>query len=205
MIRRFLPLGLLVIATIALAVLIQDFVRQVIVLPVLYVGWFTWLIIANLPQWVFWTLLILVALVGAMRSLSGAKRETVKRSDPLPVGKGPVTTWAQRLNQASDQVSSRWRVSRDLGRFFWETHFPAEPYHVQRYVARLSDPNSKLPADIRDYFLAGTQRPQSAKAFLFFRRPPPPPSALELNPERVIDFLEDQLSPEHEQVEFRRE
>ncbi len=202
MIKRFLPLALLAIATIVLAFLVEDFVRQVIVVPVLYVGWFFWLILTNLPQWVFWTLLTLGAIVLAARSLSGRQREVTRPFYPPPAGKGPVTTWTQRLNQASSQTSSQWRVSRDLGRFFWETHFPAEPYHVQHFVARLSDSNTKLPANIRDYFLAGAQRPPSARSFLFFRRTPPLPPALALDPEIVVDFLENQFGPEHEQIDL---
>jgi hypothetical protein len=202
MIRRFLPLGILAISTLLLAILVQDFVRQVIVTPVLYAGWFSWLILTNLPQWTFWTLLTLVALLLAVRSLGGRKSTEKERPDPPITAQGPVTSWTHRLKQASTQGSSRWRVSRDLGRFYWETHFPTEPYHVQHYIARLSSPNSRLPADIRDYFLAGTERPPSASSFLFFRRTPQVSPALELDPEAVIEFLEKQLSPENEQAEL---
>lgn len=202
MIRRFLPLGILAIATLLLAILVQDFVREVIVRPVLYAGWFSWLILTNLPQGTFWILLTLIAILLAIRSLGGGKRTATERSIAPTMAQGPVTSWANRLKQASAQGASRWRVSRDLGRFFWETHFPDEPYHVQTYIARLSSPDSKLPVDIRDYFLAGTERPRSASAFLFFRRAPQGSPALDLDPAIVVEFLENQLSPENEQAEL---
>ena len=166
MIRRFLPLGILAIATLLLAILVQDFVRQVIVAPVLYAGWCSWLILTNLPHWTFWTLMTLAAVLLAVRSLGGTRPTETERPDPPITAQGPVTSWTHRLKQASTQSASRWRVSRDLGRFFWEVHFPTEPYHVQHYKARLSSPESKLPTDIRDYLLAGTERPQSASSFL---------------------------------------
>lgn len=203
MIRRFLPLTLLAATTLILAFLVEDFVREVVVVPVLYAGWFFWLTLTNLPQWTFWVLLTLVAALLAIRSLSGEKRQAVKRAEPPPSANGPVNSWMQRLTLASDQPSNKWRISRDLGRFYWETNFPEEPFHVQQYVARLSAPDTKIPVEIRNYFLAGTERPQAVHSFWFFRRPPPSPSALDLDPEIVVEFLENQLSPEHEQAEIR--
>lgn len=197
MIRRFLPLAILSVVTLILAFAVDGFVREVIVTPLLYAGWFSWLILTNLPHWTFWTLLVLASLVLAIRSLSGQPPRKTKQSDPPPSTNGPVYSWARRLNQASDQTNSKWRVSRDLGRFYWETHFPEEPYHVQQYIARLSAPETVLPTEIRDYFLAGTERPQSTRSFPFlFRRPSPDTSALDLDPERVVEFLENQLSLE---------
>ena len=90
MIRRFLPLALLAATTLVLAFLVEDFVREVVVVPVLYVGWFSWLTLINLPQWTFWVLLTVVAATLAIRSLSGEKRQAVKRPDPPPSAHGPV-------------------------------------------------------------------------------------------------------------------
>ena len=190
MTRRLIPLAVMLVVTLVLALLVRDFVREVVVVPVVYASWIIWLTMTNLPDWFFWGLLVLAAGVLAVRSLRGAprpQRDAVARSEPTH---GPVTSWAQRLQDAPKRQTSRWRVARDLGRVFWETHFPEEPFHLQTFQERIDQPELAMPAEIRDYFLAGLARPEPIYRSWFILNRNRPPSPLDLNPAAVVDFLE---------------
>ena len=190
MTRRLLPLAVALAVTLVLAFAVSGFVREVIVVPALYAGWFTWLILLNLPQWIFWALLVIVTFVLALRSLRGPRRQRPDKKPGAAQAQGPVSTWSHRLKNVPSQPTSRWRVSRDLGHIFWETRFPDEPFNMQQFLQRISEPAMAMPPEIRNYFEAGLARPQPTYRSWFRPRRREAASPLDLDPAIAIQFLE---------------
>ena len=147
MTRRLLPLAIALVATLILAFAVRGFVREVVIVPVVYAGWLTWLILANLPQWIFWTLLIMVSLVLAVRSLQGVKHGSPDAKPGSVSPQGSVSIWSLRLRNRTSQQTSRWRIARDLGHIFWETRFPDEPFHMQRFLEHIDEPTMAMPPE----------------------------------------------------------
>ena len=191
MIRRLIPLIIVLLCTLLLTLVVQDFVRDVVVVPVVYVAWIAWLALINLPHWFFWALLVLFSAVLAMRSLRGTPTHQEDAVQKAATAQGPVTLWAQRLHDASTRQSSRWRIARDLGHIFWETRFPEEPFNMQAFIARIDQPELAVPPAIRDYFQAGLSRPEPAYRTWFFLLRNRPATSLDLDPAVVVTFLEE--------------
>jgi len=72
--RLFILLAFLVL-TALLALILRDFVRNYVVLPLLDLGWIAWIFMLSVPQAVYWGMLLLLVIYIAFRSLSaGASR-----------------------------------------------------------------------------------------------------------------------------------
>ncbi len=170
--RRWIPLAIVGAATLILAVVVRDFVREIVVEPVAYLGWIVWLLLTNLPHWIFWTLLLLAGLVIAASSL----RRRPARRQQQPAAKspvqGPVQRWSRLFTQAEQSASARQRLSRELGHVLWSAQHPDLPYNSRQF-AELSSahtPDSGPDATMRAYFAAGLERPQHRNAILVVRQ-----------------------------------
>lgn len=63
-------IGIIVMVTgLVLSLFVQDFVRQVIVIPMTYVAWLADLVIRSIPQSTFWGIVVAVSILAAWRSL----------------------------------------------------------------------------------------------------------------------------------------
>lgn len=195
MIKRFLPLiGVLGLAAI-LGFFIKDFVRVVIVEPLLQVFWLVSLFLQSLPQFLFWMLFVLVALIIAVRSLGRGKRvdEPVRRQGGPPGG--PVAVWSRLIQHAEAGGYSKWQLSQSLAKLSWALLGDGERLSAQQIDARIKAGQFDLPPEISAYFQAGMmpyQPVSKLKSRLSLRKSSTP---LDLNPEQVIRFLEDELNP----------
>ena len=115
-IKRFIPLIISIMLALVLFFLVEDFVRTVIIGPLLYVIWFVSLVVDSIPQGVIWAIFILVMLVIALTSLRS------NRAENQPVGwrdyqkYGPVERWSRLLTQAKKDKFTRWRLANELKR-----------------------------------------------------------------------------------------
>ena len=80
--NRLLLAGLVLLALMAL--LIRGFVREIIVVPLLYGLWIAGLILQSAPQVLLWSLFILVALIAASRSLIAPRLSVRRRRQGAP-------------------------------------------------------------------------------------------------------------------------
>ena len=207
---RWLPLLAMLVVTAILAFVIRDFVRQVIVLPVVYVGWYGWIILSNLPYWIFWGVLLLVVLGVAAASLR--RPEEARRPAPPPEARpqGPVTTWYRQLEQAATSVTAERRLARSLGQVLWRARYPDLPYNEALFLQHVdrdsggsgagdSGPGHRgalnLTPAMRAYFHAGLQRETPTLTRRWWRRKDD--YALAIAPDDAIAFLEAQLNPSH--------
>ena len=113
---RFLPLiGVLFVASV-LIFAIDDFLHKIIVEPFLYILWFISYVLASFPQWAFWAILIIFALLAARKSLGRDNRPRLQALRPGAHPQGPVATWLVLLEQAETQDFFRWRLAQALSR-----------------------------------------------------------------------------------------
>lgn len=192
--NRFLPLILALASAACLAYLVKDFIRDVIVLPLLYVFWYLTLFLRSLPQFLFWAIFILVALIMALRSLSRERDERGSKIEPPALG-GPVAVWSRLIHHAEAGGYSRWQLSQSLARLTWELVGDGERLTTQQIDTRLRRGELDLPPEIRAYFQAGMapyQPISRLKRRLLGNHTNTP---LDLNPEQVIQYLEEKLDP----------
>jgi hypothetical protein len=203
--RRWIPLLIVLAATAVLAFVIRDFVRQVIVLPLVYVGWFGWIVLTNLPFWIFWAVLLLVMVAIAGASLRRPERYRRPAPPPDALPQGPVTTWYKLLDQAERSTTAQRRLARGLGQVLWRVRYPDLPYNEALFLQHADDAALALPPEMRAYFHAGLQRDTPAVPRRLRRldrhrvqgtdQHRDPHDALDLPPSEAVTFLEDELNP----------
>ena len=192
--RRFVPLIISLALSMLLAFLIRDFVREVIVLPFLQLAWYVSLILRSFPDSLFWILFVLVALVVAVRSLF---REPPEGGRVRRTGRdqgGPVTNWARLMEHAEKGGYSKWQLSQSLTKLTWEILGRERSAGIQQIEHDIQSYALDLPPEIRAYFEAGLLPYQPISAFKRrFQKQTKTP--LDLPPEQVIQYLEQQLDP----------
>jgi energy-coupling factor transporter transmembrane protein EcfT len=178
---------------VVLAFVVDDFVYTVLVAPVLYVFWFVTLVLSSLSQVVYWTALIVVALIVAARSTPKVKTVRREKQVRLVENQGAVATWTKLLQGAEKSEFFKWRLAQALRRFAQDLLYPRKRESLEgRERSKLL---LDLPPEIEAYFqvrIPGTQ-----SRFWFWRRrlAGQRPTALDLDPETVVVYLENKLDP----------
>ena len=202
LIRRFwwVPLVGLPLAVL-LTLGLRDFVRDALALPLSYILWFAGIIFETIPQIWFWTGLIVIALVLAMRSLDREHQPppstSGKSSRPA---RGRINVWAERVNMLLKGRYSRHRFGYFIGKLILDVLSHEERLSFRDLERRLEQGEKDVPPVVRDY-LFSRLKPAYAEArpnFLtrlkrFFRLEKPLSASLNAEVETIIKFLEDQL------------
>lgn len=191
MIKRLLLVLLVLLPPIAAAFLLEDFVRDTIVIPVLYTFWYLRLLFESIPQVVLWFLLIGLVLFFGARSLT-SRRSLPSVPQATAHQRGRVEEWARMLVLAERRGYSRWRLAHRLGRLAIEVL--AHQYKLGPRQARqmLDSDAASLPPEVRAYLRSGTgiYHPE-----VWMRRPFRfnTSSPLDLDPEQVLRHLEERV------------
>ncbi len=201
---RLLPLVVLTAVTVGCAVLIEGFVRQVLLQPLLYTAWVADLFVRSLPQGVFWGLLTLVALYLAVKSLSFRRPRAVSSHIRPPVQLGPVAQWQTRLQRARKLDYASWTLMRELRRLALEIVTGEKAASEPETVDTVSLQEAGLPAHFIHYFetrMEGSDNPwpawlrrwslgQQAHDFISESHP---------EPHEIVSYLEERTMVRNEQ------
>lgn len=105
------------ILTALLALILRDFVREYVILPLLNIGWVVWIWMLSIPQAIYWGIFLLLAFIIAVRSLSSG---TVRIRNPLgrPIQRYNTPSrygyWQTGLNSLENSTYAHERVEREL-------------------------------------------------------------------------------------------
>jgi len=193
--NRFLPLIISLALAGLLAFLVKDFVREVIIRPFLYVLWYLTLFLKSLPEFFFWGLFILIALIMAGKSLAKGSEPRKSTHEEKASQGGPVAVWARMAEHAERGGYSRWQQAQALARLTWHVLGDGERLSLYQIQERLyRDETLDLPPEIKAYFqacmLPYQPLPRFGRRKLEARFAP-----LNLDPGEVVKFLEDKLNP----------
>lgn len=188
--KRFVPLIISLLLALFLFLLVKDFIRTVILEPLLYVIWFIGLILESIPQGVIWVVFILVMLIIA---LVGFKKGEPKKSqsDQLLYSKsGRVEKLARILNRAQSDQFTKWRLANELKRLTRKLlTTPDEQKKSINYQAL------ELPREITAFFEVQQPTKSSIREWFGNREYDETETALDLDPEIVIQYLEKRMKP----------
>ena len=181
---RLLSFGFALLAIVAIMAATEGFVREVIVLPLLYLVWIGQLLFESIPQYVVWNAFVALAALLAARSFRAPPGAPTHASvAALPSGR--IEGWAAMLDQAKRDDLSRWRVAQRLGQLTVEVLADRERLTARETRRRLERGNLDIPPEIRSY-LQVRMRTSNRRRAPFSRDRGP----LFTPPERVVEFLE---------------
>ncbi len=196
---RLLLLGLVLLLAIPLVLVLGDFARKAIAVPLLYILWIGRLLLNSIPQLPFWALLLAVALVVAGASLVGRKKPKRKASKEETDYEGRVrvlTRWIHHAAEGGDY--SKWRLAQCLGQLTQEGLACRGRLDPEQVKDHLQSGEVNAPPEIQAYLQAGLAPMSYRPAGLFSRlshrlRLSAQTFPIDLDPERAVQFLEDQL------------
>ena len=180
---------LVLVPVVVTAIVLQDFVREVLIGPVLYTYWVIRLFLESIPQIWIWIAFVVLVAYGVARSL--ASLPTLPRRRPVkPVKRGPVAelAWLLRQSDGGDRYA-RWRLAQLLGGLAGDVLADTERVSRREIWRRIERGHLDIPQPIQAYLTARLRsiRPSGRSGFR------PAPSPLDLDPREVVTFLEEQI------------
>lgn len=196
--KRLLLAGLVLLSVVPLALVLRSFARDAIVTPVLHLLWLGHLLFQSIPQALLWGLLLVIALLVFARSLIKSQApmgevHKVERDRP-----GQVTVWARRIHMMSRGSYYEWSLAQHLRRLFLAVMAYRQRLSRERTRMLLEAGKLDVPPRIRLY-LEAAREPTSLRPLNLFSRLAQllrlsrQESALDLDPETVVRFLEEQI------------
>ncbi len=113
--RRWIIPALIVVALL-LALISQGSIRELLIKPLVHLGWEISVYVDSIPQAIFWSFLLLVVLLVAIRILVGSRRSAkILHSRGTPMRRmGAVESWLEWINQAQQGRYFRGRLAHRL-------------------------------------------------------------------------------------------
>ena len=150
--KRFPVYGIILVIAIALAIGLQNFVRDMIVVPLLNIILIATHLFQNIDQSILWVAFILFTIIFCIKSLK--KTSTTPKASEKSQGNitGPVSIWAKRIRDADNGVHSE----RDLKRHLKSLLILALAYHRGKKLIQIKGSTKsedlEVPSAIQDYF-----------------------------------------------------
>ncbi|MEW5957726.1 MAG: hypothetical protein AB1801_08390 [Chloroflexota bacterium] len=189
--KRWLSLALMLLLAVLLTWRLRDFVAEALV-PLYYLYWVGRRLLETIPQVILWAVFLLVALLLAGGSLlrpPPGQSAGRRAASPRP---NRIEAWVKLLGQADQETYYRWQLAQHLQELTLDALAHHQRLSLKEIRQQLAGRRLNLPPEIVAYLRA------SLTSFSHFagpakRYPPPPASPLDLEPERVIQFLEEKL------------
>jgi len=185
-IKPYILLVFTIFLALVLFFLVRDFLRTVIIGPLLYVIWFVTLIAESIPQGVIWAGFILVMMIFAFVSLRKREPEISPAGQPSSRNSGQVEKWARLLEFAKKDRFTKWRLANELKRLTRKLLSPLDD-------SELIQNHPEIPAEIIAFFEAQQPTKRPFWEWLNSNTTGETETALDFDPEVVIEFLEKRL------------
>lgn len=189
---KLIVLAVILLLAALLTPLLRDYSRPWIS-PLLYIAWVGRLLLAGIPQMVWWALLLAVALFIAGRTLLSywSRPQPSERTAAAPPGR--IESWTALIRQADQEIYYQWQLAQPLQELTLALLAHTERVAPADIKQRLNHNDLELPPDIQAYLQASLtsfshltpSRPRFGSASS------PSPLALEID--YIIQFLEDKL------------
>lgn len=189
--KQLLWFGLILLLAGLMAPFFADFVREVVVIPLLYLVWIARVLFDAFPQANLWMLFL--GLIGLILFLSLMDRRRSRALPPSPASPPPgrVEGWETLLRRAEQDEYFKWRLAQQLQRLTLMTlaHQRGQSFGEARQDLRHG--RLALPSRLLAYFQASLlplgYLPKQRQGFFSTKLPPTP---LDLDPQTVVQFIE---------------
>jgi hypothetical protein len=185
----YIPLMISLSLGLVLYFLVNDFVVVVFVKPLLRAIWYISLFVQSLSQGVLWVGFIFIMLVVTYANLSKGEKTTSSALTTTATNTGTVEIWARMLENAQTSKYSRWRLAQRLKRLTQKLLSPFD----QDSRGQMDLSGLELPEEISAYFEVPHPSIESLWERLLHRGEEPE-TALDLDPEIVIQHLQERLN-----------
>jgi hypothetical protein len=145
----------MILLTIPVVLLVDDFIHDVILVPIAYYIWLGRIIAKALPESCFLTLLIILSLVIIAPSLRRNRRSIWRPKNPPVTIQGEVAQWEQRLRLLSTGAYTEQRVAYHIGHLVLQLLAYEERLPIRAVIYNLETGTFDMPENVRLYILNG--------------------------------------------------
>jgi len=191
--RQTLILTGILCATSILAFFLQDVVRQVILLPLAYIGWMFGLFYRSFPQQILWAVVVVIVMFIFLASLISEDSPGSKKVEKALPTVGAVESLAFTLENSGRGMYARWQVAHRLGKLARDLLILRGDRANAKIFAPLSGRYYQPPGAVGAYLEAGlngsfADYPQPRGLF-----PKKRPTPLDIDVSEAVAFLESQM------------
>ena len=191
MMKRLLPFVVILAIAAIISPFLSDIIRELIVLPLLYVFWIGRFLVQAIPQEILWSLFVALLALTLMISLLERRRLTSRLRFTTTAPKGRVESWAELLKQAERDPYFKWRLAQHLQKITLNTLAQQRGLSFKQIRQQLRQGQLEdLPPELETYFLASLRSLAQfpVKSGLFQAHSIPP--ELDLDPMVVVHYLQ---------------
>jgi hypothetical protein len=183
---------LALLIAVPLTLFAEEFLQDVIFMPLAYLFWLGKLIFESFDQLTIWiAFLILSTVLAVIFTIPGFQvrpRHKVTTKDNL----NRIMQWKERLDATERGEYLKWRLAQHLGTMIADTIAYQEGFTRDQVINNLLAGEIDLPTDIQEYLLAAhkshsftDQQPNHLSSLMDSSR-----TALDLEPERIAGIIE---------------
>lgn len=184
-----IPLGLALLLAILLMPILADVIREIVVIPLLYILWIGQFLIETLPQGAIWTLFVIFLLIVMLISLAGKQRRKIRRPLTTITNQERIEIWLYLIRQAERDGYFKWRLAQHLQRLTVDTIAHHTDQTSRQTRQQLKQGLLDMPPELQSYFQTSLKPLGYLPAKRFFAVKAAPPSPLDLDPIRVAQYL----------------
>ncbi len=157
--------AVLLVLAIPLMFLLEDFVRDAILLPIAYMTWLLGIILAALPQRYFLAGIVALGVYIAVRSLRRNHKDQRAGGPHTFYARGNLTLWADRLSLMARGAYSKQRFRYHLGRL--ALNVLAHEYRISsiELAKRIRNGQFEVPEDIQPYIQSAVNSRYTMRRF----------------------------------------
>ena len=185
-----LPLSLIV------AYLLMESVRSYILEPMVFAYRIERLIYEALPQGFWWGLFILVLVIIALRSIKFEPLALPRKQPKDEQRQSRAQDWRQLVASTGRGSYSRWLLAREIADLTLRVIAHQERISLGQARNQLKSGQIQLPPEIQAYVQMGLDAPSFRQYtdFLAYLRSSPRSAPLEMDPEIIIEYLEENVN-----------
>ena len=196
--RALLIILSFLLITSGLVLLLQGFSRLYLAEPIYRILLLGRVLIAAIPQPILWGSLILIASLFGMRILFTGRTSIENDDRRGKQEQGRVHELMYWIQQSEQGQFFRWQIAHHLSNLALEALAYRQRTSEESVKRQVREGKIHAPETVRAYFHAGLSRVYShprgiLNRILLFRDPQTTNAALDLDPQRAIEFIEHQL------------
>jgi hypothetical protein len=209
--RTFIILGITLIINLVLAVVFRDFIRENVLIPILYLVFYTRLFLKSLGETCLWPLMIILVVLISIRFFYLRKKGHPKvygyREEPGPVEDGRVAFWMRFIKHKSLGMENLSLVAFRLKELVSSVIAYQENLSQNELEDAVSQGSLRIPGEIQIYLDPKNQvmavSPHKASLIeqimgWFRARSVPNQNSANADLRQVVQYLEEQLELEHD-------
>lgn len=188
--KRLLPFGIILLLAVLIAPVFRTVIREIIIIPLLYVFWLSRFFFQAVPQSVLWGIFLGICALILSIGLLGKQRSRLVGPTMAETPQGRIEGWVNLIDKASKDDYFKWRLAHRLQKLTLNAIAGNSGQSLKQTRQRLRRGELDIPPELQAYFEASLQSLGHLAAPSRFSRRKTTLPALDLDPIVVVQFLE---------------